>query len=133
LTRRQPPQILPRDLRDFSPFMAIDRSLRSFNVFSCPRFNFYETKHILVPANQVDFSAAPRRSKISGNHDVAGTADMKVGIVFSARTDPQMEWRPVRRKSTVGAPVQGFQDDAETSTGTHLDNFQHMSAKLMWL
>jgi hypothetical protein len=59
LTGRQAAQIFPRHLRNFLPFVPVDCCFGGLYIFAFPGLNFYETKYILVPTDQIDLSSAP--------------------------------------------------------------------------
>ena len=46
--------------------------------------DFDETEHVLVPADQINFSMMPRRAEIARDHDVAAATKVEVGVFLAA-------------------------------------------------
>ncbi len=65
-------------------FFAIDGEMRGLDVASGARFDFDETERVSFPGDEVDFSAAPRRTEISGDDDIAELTEMEVGDFLAA-------------------------------------------------
>src|SRR5205807_3006733 len=91
LARRwTPSQIFPRHSRDLAPLVPVYRCFRSFHVMRCARLNFYETKYICLPPNQIDLSTAPRGAEVARHHRVPQLPQMEVSILFPV---PPVRWR----------------------------------------
>src|SRR5579871_1909925 len=114
LRRWHTPQVIACDLRDFPPFVPIDRSFCRFHIARCSGLNFDKAKHILVPPDQIDLSTIFRRSIIPGYNRVAEFSQIEERLPFSTHSYAKMGWQ-LRWKCLQCAPIQ----HPDTAEGKH--------------
>jgi hypothetical protein len=98
-------QVLSGYRRHFAAFMAVDGCLGSLHVARRPRLNFNKTKHICIPADQVDFSRLPRRAVVAGHDHIPLAPQMEAGIVLTAPAGALVRRPLVGRQSMPRQPV----------------------------
>src|SRR5882724_10757303 len=76
-------QILVRHGDEFTLFVAIDCQMGGLDVAGGARLDLDEAEDVSLPANEVDFSATPKRAEISRDHDVSELAQVEVGRFFA--------------------------------------------------
>jgi len=64
--------------------VSVHRSLSGLHVTRRPGLDFDEAEHVFVPADEINFAVMPRRPKIARHHHVPVTAQIEVGVFFSA-------------------------------------------------
>jgi hypothetical protein len=77
-------QVLSRHGRHFAPLVPVHGCCGSLHFERCSGLNFYKTKHIGIPADQVNLSAATRRAVVPGHDRVTQLAQMEVGVFLAA-------------------------------------------------
>jgi hypothetical protein len=90
----------------FAAFMAVHGCFGGLHVTRCPRLNFNKTKHIGIPADQVDFPRLPRRAVVAGHDDITQAAEMEAGVLLAAPPGALMRRPLVRRQSMTRQPVE---------------------------
>src|SRR5579863_3579516 len=81
------PEKFSRHLRDFPAFVAIHSRHGSLHIDRRTGLNFYETKDIAVPADQVNLAPAARRAKIARHNRVSQLSEMEVRLFLSTSPD----------------------------------------------
>jgi hypothetical protein len=76
-------QVITRDGRDFTPFVAINRRLGRLDIARGTGLNLYKTKNFLLPGNQVNFTLAARRAKVAIDDNVAQLSEVEIGHFFA--------------------------------------------------
>src|SRR5580765_6125882 len=118
LARRwKPPQVIARHLRHFPSLVPIDSRFRALHIARRPRLNFYKTKHIFLPPDQVDFSTMSRRPKVARNDHITCLSQMEVRIFLTSHAHPQMSRHTTWRKYPVCNPVQGLDHSSSELKG----------------
>src|SRR5438309_8083326 len=113
LTRRWlAAQVFPHHLGDLAALMAIDGRFRGLHIARCAGFNLDKTKHILVPADQVNFSTAARRAEVARHHGIALLAKVEVSVFFPAGSGALVLRTRVRRQHAGGEPIKAVNDGA---------------------
>jgi hypothetical protein len=110
---------LPGHLRHFAPFVPVYRRLRGLHVQRGTRLNFYETKNVSVPADQVDLSSAARRPEIALHHHIAEFPQVEVRILFPPRADALVPWPRIGREHAVSNPIQAVNDGSRKNSRKH--------------
>src|SRR5260370_17874732 len=82
LTKRAP--IVANHTPDVVALLAVYGCGGKFYIAGCTSFDFDKTEHVLIPADQVNFSMMPWRAEVAGNHDVSATAQVEVGVLLTA-------------------------------------------------
>jgi hypothetical protein len=99
------PQVIACDSGQCPLLVAIHGRFGWLDIASGARLDLDETQHILVPANEVDFSSVMRRPEISRHHYVSTTAQVKVRIFFASLTGALMLRALVRGKGAFRQPI----------------------------
>jgi hypothetical protein len=90
-------QVITGNRRNFSPFVAIDRRFRRFDIAGSARLNFYKTKNFLLPCNQINLTLVARRAEVAVDDNVSQLAQMEVGHFFATLANVLMRrslvWR----------------------------------------
>jgi hypothetical protein len=102
-----------------SLLFAIHGVFLGLNVPSGASFDFDEAKYVLVPGDQIDFTATIGRSKIARDHYISNLSEIEVGGFFTAPTGSQMIWNDLRRQSFCGDPVEGSNDGVGKASRRH--------------
>src|SRR5260370_34676937 len=66
----QSPQVFAQHLGDLAAFVPVHGGLRGLHIARRSCLNFNKTKHIRIPADQVDFPTATRRAEIARHHHI---------------------------------------------------------------
>ena len=117
----KPPQVLPRHLRNFAPFVPVHRGLRGLYVARRPSLNFNETKNIRFPADQVNFSPATRRPEIALHHHISQLSQVEVCVFFPVRTGALVPGPRISREHPPRNPIQAVNDRSRENGGKHTD------------
>jgi hypothetical protein len=114
------PQVIPRHLRDLPPLMSIDCRLRGLYIARCPRLNLNKTKHIAIPADQVNFAPVTWSPVVPGNHQVTEFPQMEVGVFLPAPPGSLVFGSLVGAAGIPGDPIETSDDGAGNGCGKHL-------------
>jgi len=87
---RNTAQELAGDISDVTFFLLVHRCLGRLDVVGGARLHFDEAQDVAVPANQVNFAVGVRRTVVAGDHDVAESTEIEVGVFFAALTGKEM-------------------------------------------
>ena len=91
---------------NFAAFAAVHGGFGSLYITRRPRLNFNKTKHIGIPADQVDFSPLSRRAVVASHDHVPQAAEMEACVVFALPAGALMLRPLVRRQSMPRQPVE---------------------------
>src|SRR5580700_1986181 len=100
------PQILAYHCGDLAALMTVDCSFAGFYVTRGPRLHLDKAENIVFPSDEVDFSPAARRTKISRHHRVTQPAKMKVRRFLAVPASPQVGRAVSCRQSMFRQPIQ---------------------------
>src|ERR1041384_5970882 len=104
--------------------MLIDRSFSRLYCVRGAGFDFNEAQHIFVPADEVNFSTAPRRSEVAGDDDVAKTAKIEIRVLFTAASSMEMDRPFVGYRQFVVEPIKTADDGVRESAGHASDSMK---------
>src|SRR6185312_14070757 len=82
--RRQMTQVFTGDCDKFPALIPINGGFGGLHVASGAGLDFDKAEDVLVPADQVDFAAPVGRAKVPGNHGVAVSPEIEVGVLFAS-------------------------------------------------
>src|SRR5216683_3885688 len=89
-------QIVANHHPDVVALLAVYGCGGKFYIAGCTSFDFDKAEHVLIPADQVNFSMMPWRAEVAGNHDVSATAQVEVGVLLTAPAGALMGGRILR-------------------------------------
>jgi hypothetical protein len=69
---------------------AINCGFRRLYISCRARLNLDEAQHILIPADQINFTMKPCRTVIPRNHHITFAAKVEIGVFFSAPASAEM-------------------------------------------
>ena len=118
----QPPKVFPRYLGHLAPFVPVHGGLGSLHIPRCPSLNFNKTKHISIPANQVDFASILRRTKIARHDHIAQLPQMEERFLFAIRTGAEVSRPRIRRQDSLTNPIQPANDRSRDYGRKHSGN-----------
>lgn len=90
LPRRQCPQIIAYDDTQVVALFAIHGGFGWFDVMRGARLDLDEAEHVLVPSDEINFAAMPRRAVVARDHHVTFAPEIEVRIFFSAPADGEV-------------------------------------------
>ncbi len=114
------PQVIPRHLRDLQPLMTIDSRLGGLYIARRPCLNFNKTKHIAIPADQVNFATVTWSPVVPGNHQVAEFPQMEVGVFLASPPSSLVCRSLVGKEGMLGNPIETSDDGAGNGGGQHI-------------
>ena len=112
-------QVFAGDGEKFPAFVPIHGGFGGLYVVGGAGLDLDETEHVLVPADQVDFAAPVGRAKIAGNHDVAVSPQVEVGVFLASPAGAEVFSDVVRRQGTAGDPVEDANRGVSKAAGEH--------------
>jgi hypothetical protein len=99
-------KVLVSDHRKSTLLVAIARRFGGLHVEGRTYFDFDKTQPIFVSANQVDFPAPPRRTKIARHPYIAQAPQIEVSCFLPTPPGPVMHGNILGRKRPLRHPVQ---------------------------
>ena len=103
----------------FSLFVAIHGGFNGLNGARGTGLYFDEAEHLLVPADQIEFSAMMWRTIVPGDDDVAFPSKIEIRLFFAATTGTLVRGHVLRGKSVGSQPIQCAQRDLSDAAGKH--------------
>src|SRR5580692_2878046 len=100
------PQILAHHRGDLAALVTVDCRFAGFYITSGPRLHLDKAENIVFPSDEVDFSPAARRTKISRHHCVAQPAEIKVSRFLAAPASAQVGRAVFCRQSMLRQPIE---------------------------
>lgn len=85
-------QVIASDRDEIATLIFVNGSFGGLHIVRGAGFYFDKAQYFFVPSNEIDFSAAIWRAKISGDHDVALAAQVEVGVFFAAAAGALVLW-----------------------------------------
>jgi hypothetical protein len=92
--------------------MTIDSRLGGLYITGSPCLNFNKTKHIAIPADQVNLASVTWGPVVPGNHQVTKFPQMEVGVFLAATASPLMLRSPICREDVSGGPIEAADNRA---------------------
>src|SRR5579862_102351 len=90
-----------------------------FNVASRAGFHFHKAQHVLIPSDQVDFTAMMGRAKVPRDHNVSAPTQEEVRVFFAALACPLMFGSFVSAQSVIREPIEDVDSGVSEATAEH--------------